>query len=39
LPHAVNREKVEATYASGVLTIRLPKAAGEKSKVVEVKVK
>lgn len=39
LPVSVDRDKVEATYANGILQITLPKVAGSKPKVVPIKVK
>lgn len=37
LPATVDREKVEATYRHGILTVRLPKAAEAKPKPIPVK--
>jgi len=37
LPDAVEADKIEATLADGIMTIRLPKAASEQPKQIEVK--
>lgn len=37
LPSTVDREKVEATYRHGILTVRLPKAAEAKPRPIPVK--
>jgi HSP20 family protein len=39
LPEGVDTEKVEAQYANGVLTLRLPKTVPTAAKRIEVKVK
>ena len=39
LPKEVQADKIEASYIDGILTVRLPKAEEEKSKVVSVEVK
>lgn len=36
LPRNVDADKAEATYKNGVLTVRLPKAAGESGKTIPV---
>lgn len=37
LPPGIDTDKVEATYANGVLTVRLPKAASARSKKIAIK--
>jgi HSP20 family protein len=37
LPTGIDRDKVEATYHNGVLTVRLPKTAEGKGKKIAVK--
>ena len=39
LPYAVEREKVEAEYADGVLKVTMPKKAGDSGGKVKVQVK
>jgi HSP20 family protein len=39
LPGAIDESKVEATYENGVLTVRIPKAAGSQPRQIPVKVK
>jgi HSP20 family protein len=39
LPGAIDESKVEATYEHGVLTVRIPKAAGSQPRQIAVKVK
>ena len=39
LPAEVDRDKVDATYARGILKVTLPKKAGARPKTVAVKVK
>jgi HSP20 family protein len=34
LPHNVDTDKAEASYKNGVLSIRLPKMAGERTKTI-----
>jgi len=39
LPTSVNSEKIEASYANGILTITIPKAEQAKAKEIQVNVK